>query len=575
MFSPSRYLTALLLVFTFYLSAAQQTDKEIEALATEALKYERVPDSLSAIGSKILSIAKNTANEPGLIEGYLMLGHANYVKGDFKTSIRYYDSLLVYKEQWASKLYVKFYRAQRNKAIATIRSGKTDEGLVQFERLLQLTIENDDALGTAGTYNNIGISKKNEGNVAEAIDLYAKAIHIYDSLDAVTAMPSVLINIGIAQSLMGNNPKSLESFHEAVKIAKRHKVTRDEYRAYNNLAVSFLGADQADSAIFYLKKSIPRYKKNNIRREEYLAYQNLGAAFTLKKQSDSAYFYLNKSIIGFKELENPRGLAESYSRMADHYNEMEKYDVAIAYGDSSITKAKSIDNFVILKGNYSRLSSIYESKKDFEKANQYLKVSQEIEAKLFQLESSKQLNEILTKYQVDQKDDTIKALHKEKSIYQSTAFLISVIAAVLLIFFILLWLRNKNSKKELMALRAELASFNEAALQDKTPSLLHLKSKAVIDVKELLYVKSDGHYLEFYTEGSNKPEIDRNTLKDVIEKLSSEGFAQVHKSYLVNLAQIRIINSTKLMLEDGTWLPLSRTYKPHLKETLLHTTSNS
>lgn len=575
MCSPSYYVKAFLcLLFCYSVGLSQNSEKEIELLVTEALKYERVPDSLASIGNKVLTLAKSSSSEGAYIEGYLILGHSNYVAGDFNTSIAYYDSLLDYKANWAKKKYQQFFRAQRNKAIATIRLGKQEEGLIQFEKLLQLTIANNDAQGTAGTYNNIGISKKNEGKFDEAIDLYAKSMNIYDSLQIETAMPPVLINIGIVHSLLGNNEKSLESFHEAIKIAKQNNIGRDEYRAYNNLAVTFLKTEAVDSAIFYIKKSIPRYVKNNVKRAEYLAYQNLGAAFTTKKQMDSAYYYLNRSIVGFKALNNPQGLAESLSRMADLFKKQNEYDSAIRYADSSIAVAKEINNFIVLKNNYTLLSSIYEATKEFEKANSYLKVAQEIESRNFKLASNKQLNEILTKYQVSKKDEAIEALNKEKTIYLSTTFLVTIISIILLLCFLILWVRNRKSNTELTLLREELASYKEVSTQDNTPSMLQLKSKAVLDIKDLFYIKSDGHYLEFYIKGSAKPEIDRNTLRDIIEKLASEGFAQIHKSYVVNLAEIRIINSTKLMLEDGTWLPLSRTYKPRLKETLLHSPTN-
>ena len=38
---------------------------------------------------------------------------------------------------------------------------------------------------------------------------------------------------------------------------------------------------------------------------------------------------------------------------------------------------------------------------------------------------------------------------------------------------------------------------------------IHLKNKLVIDTEELLYIKSDGHYLEFYVDGKSKPELDQ------------------------------------------------------------------
>lgn len=526
------------------------------------------------MGAKILAMAKPTANAYGLIEGYLMLGYANYLGGDLEESISYYDSVLIFEKKWSGKKYEQFFKAKRNRAIALIRSGQKEEGLTQFDNLLAFTKKNKDPRGTAMTYNNLGVTKKNEGNLEEAIALYTQAKRIYDSLGVERPLAPLFQNIGIAQATLGNNNQSLASFHEAIKVAKKYDISRDEYKGYNNLAVTFMKINAYDSAMYYIHKTIPHYKSNNIKRGEYLAYQNLGAALTETKKKDSALYYLELALRGHKEVDYKKGVGEAYFRLADLFQKQENYELSKRYVDSSITVSKNLDDFLMLRDGYTMLAEIHEKTKEFEKANNYTKVANEIKDKMFTLENSKQLNEILTKYQVDQKDAKIETLTSEKSIYKSTSFLIGIISVVLLFIVIVFWLRNKNSKKELASLRDELENYNQTPPLENTPSLLHLKSKAVINTKELRYVKSDSHYLEFYIETSMKPEIDRNTLKEIKERLAPEGFAQIHKSYLVNLSKIRIINSTKLMLEDGTWLPLSRTYKPQLKETLLHTVSS-
>ena len=83
-----------------------------------------------------------------------------------------------------------------------------------------------------------------------------------------------------------------------------------------------------------------------------------------------------------------------------------------------------------------------------------------------------------------------------------------------------------------------------------------------------MYIKSNGHYLEFYVDGKSTPELDRNTLTGILELLPPNLFVRIHKSYIVNIGHIKIINSTKLMLKNGTRINLSRTYKQHLKDRL-------
>mgnify|MGYP003784491957 FL=1 len=94
--------------------------------------------------------------------------------------------------------------------------------------------------------------------------------------------------------------------------------------------------------------------------------------------------------------------------------------------------------------------------------------------------------------------------------------------------------------------------------------MLRLKSKALIQVENIIYIKSDNKYLEFYTKIGR--EIDRNTLKHALEKLPPQQFVQCHKSYVVNLLEIRQIYANKIILNNGETLPLSRSYKAKMQQ---------
>ena len=97
------------------------------------------------------------------------------------------------------------------------------------------------------------------------------------------------------------------------------------------------------------------------------------------------------------------------------------------------------------------------------------------------------------------------------------------------------------------------------------------KECIIFSTDSLAYIKSQGNYACFYIYNNKKLEeqVLRNTLGNITNDLKQyPNFIRCHKSYIVNIQKIKIINSTKLMLEDGTWLNLSRTYKPILKEIL-------
>ena len=164
----------------------------------------------------------------------------------------------------------------------------------------------------------------------------------------------------------------------------------------------------------------------------------------------------------------------------------------------------------------------------------------------------------------------MNTLKEDKAFYKTNLFLATIgfLIAVVLVF--VLYRKVKAIKAEVRQLQAKIdkmRSDTEAvhALDDQT---VVLKSKAIINCGHLLYIKSDGHYVEYYLDDKPKPEIDRNTMSDVLEQLPERSFVRIHKSFIVNIHRIKIINSTRVMLDNGVWINLSRTYKPMLHDIL-------
>ena len=119
-------------------------------------------------------------------------------------------------------------------------------------------------------------------------------------------------------------------------------------------------------------------------------------------------------------------------------------------------------------------------------------------------------------------------------------------------------LENKKLNQQVKQLKTN------AIHQKESMIMLRLKSKALIQVENIIYIKSDNKYLEFYTKIGR--EIDRNTLKHALEKLPPQQFVQCHKSYVVNLLEIRQIYANKIILNNGETLPLSRSYKAKMQQ---------
>lgn len=92
----------------------------------------------------------------------------------------------------------------------------------------------------------------------------------------------------------------------------------------------------------------------------------------------------------------------------------------------------------------------------------------------------------------------------------------------------------------------------------KRPAFLKVRDKGFlifVHAEDIILAQADGLYTKVITR--NKIYVMRDILKDVEEKLPSELFLRVHKSFLVNINQIHSFNGKSAIVGDYT-IPIRR-----------------
>lgn len=429
--------------------------------------------------------------------------------------------------------------------------------------------------------------------------LFKKSYHPKASFDSVLKNANTIIKLSKlynlpvfevrAYSLLGTSKsrtkefeKSMTYFFKAKNLAKKNNDDQSYYGILQNIASNHLKTSYHDSALYYFKKVQPYYKKNNELFSLHLVQMNIGNSFYYVNKLDSALVYLKKSTQGFinanKDVKATSGIpseriiVNNLQKIGDIYFLKKEYTYAISFADSSLVLAKKINFSPVIRQNYNLLARSYNEIGEQDKAARY-----------FELESSIPLpniapNDAIAIQSRNAKSAILKNKESQERMYEvydankfyKSSLFLSIGALVLLgivIFFILK--KKRVLKKEYEELQKELDVIQTTKRnQEKSLAMITLKSKAVIAVDDILFIKSDDKYVEYYLVDKSAPEIDRNSLKEVEVNLPESMFVRVHRSYIVNIYKIKIINSTKLMLDEGTWINLSRTYKKQLKELL-------
>ena len=115
-----------------------------------------------------------------------------------------------------------------------------------------------------------------------------------------------------------------------------------------------------------------------------------------------------------------------------------------------------------------------------------------------------------------------------------------------------------NKAAELLELRsAKNTSF------ETNKEFLFIKSEYKIiriNFSEIVYIQGMSEYVKIHLTG-RKPIMSLLSLKSLETQLPATMFMRVHKSYIVNLQKINMIERNEIVYDDGTVIPVSLQYK--------------
>jgi tetratricopeptide (TPR) repeat protein len=383
---------------------------------------------------------------------------------------------------------------------------------------------------------------------------------------------SAYVAFGNSARNSGNFKESNDFYHTALDIAKSISDEKAQYMVMNNIALNHRRLSRNDSAYYYFKK-LETYHTNQLEvLPASMAKMNIGLTFLQYQELDSAEYYLNESYKGFIEVNDNSHIAQNLNLLGEVIFQKGYNNKALEYADSSLKLANENNLKHLLPTNYSLLSRVYSKMGDVKRAKEYstLATSNRPKQKDFSESRIGNLNEGIRIQKAKDYESQLNAIEDSKYFYKSNSIIAAILILILFLVVHIFFKRHKAITNEFKDFQLKLIANKGSDLGDdlEDKKIIYLKSKATINTSKILYIKSDGHYVEYYLDDRKKPEIDRNTMIDVEKNLPTQSFLRIHKSYIVNINRVKIINSSKVMLDTGEWINLSRVYKQSLKDIL-------
>jgi two-component system, NarL family, sensor histidine kinase UhpB len=345
-----------------------------------------------------------------------------------------------------------FYKAENMRGVIEYTKQKPEKAMKHFlkcnEIILKYKLPNKIY---QNSLNNVGIIYEQLGDRENATKYAMQLIDFQEknNLNPLKTWPYDMIGSNL--SFYGKYEEALKYHQKGLEIETRYKNEVNMAIGENRIGNLIESMGNPKAAKEHFQKALKLTEKANYKLLEAEVLINLGRMYRLEKGFNIAETYLLRSVKLSKELESVKTQLEASQGLGTIYLEQNKLDKAQFYFEESLKLSKEIEDPEFVYQANNDLVELYEKKGDFEKAFFFQKNAVAAKDSMFKLETAKNTEDLLRKYETEKKEQEIALLNakNEKSSLQNKALIGGGMLLILLTGISVVFLINKNKLKRL------------------------------------------------------------------------------------------------------------------------------
>jgi two-component system, NtrC family, sensor kinase len=324
-----------------------------------------------------------------------------------------------------------------------------------FDRMLLLSRQlHRDSLGIIVNFAN---TCKTIGNFPKALQAYLMVLHVYEGRKDSLAIGDALNGIGLVYWTAKDFKKSTDYYYQALKYLSKDEYGREN--AYRNLALSYLGLKQNDSARYYADKAYQTAISINHGPDNIYGgiLNDLGTVYFGIGEDSLALDFLRRSFIYFtlnhNELYN---YAETTMGLANYFKKAGLADSSFYYAKLSFTTSQNRGFLNYLSESSGLIADYYNHKHITDSAYYYQQIGFDAYKTLYSDENSRQIQNIAFAEQ-QREEDVAQAKKTAADQYRSRLNKYILIGGLMILSVLVfgLWRRNIFKQKSFALLQKQ------------------------------------------------------------------------------------------------------------------------
>ncbi len=345
-----------------------------------------------------------------------------------------------------------------------------DDVLKKGEEALSLARSHGDSVSTGILNRTIGVAHYFKGRYDIAARRYYNSIDNLEKSSDKRQLALTYNELGKLYRKTRDLDRSLENYDKALSIFRTLNDSSGIALIMNESGVVFEYKENYEEAISRYKTSleINRILKDSVGIS--YSFNFLAGVYVLQKKFTDAEEMMLQVIETRSNMRDTFGLALAYTDMGALYNAKGDHNKAKQTLEKSNAIAQLIGYPELMSNNYLELSAIAQKQGDYKKALDYFQQRTALRDSIFNLEKTKQIEELSTKYETVKKEQMIE---QQQNRITRQNFLFLGIAGLVLLLSLLTHSQYKRYKLR-----------KEAQLQAEIMKQQQLATKAVIEAEE-------------------------------------------------------------------------------------------
>lgn len=308
----------------------------------------------------------------------------------------------------------------------------------------------------AGALNNQANILQQKGEIPKALELYNKALKIYENLVDKIGVAAILNNTGLIYKNQGDLKKSLEYYQKSLKIQEEVGDEIGLAKALNNLGYIYNKLNEIPRAISYYERSLSIRQKINDKEGLAVSYNNLGSIYSREGDMHKTIEYFNKGLVIFEEINNKEGMVYTLSNIAAALLRQNKFKEAEQSGLKAFEIAKGLGYPTVVNRASEMMTEISQDLGNWKDAMKYYKLHIKMRDSIVNDENAKEIVKQQLTYEYEkqkfeaqkeqEKKDAINAKEKERQ--QQTILFVVLVLIVVVVFTIFLFNRFRVIRKQ-------------------------------------------------------------------------------------------------------------------------------